>query len=383
MIKINKKTLIIIITIIATALIIAYMLFTKNNDETITNLEEIEINENDTQNNQKETNENKIIIHITGAIKKEGIYELKENSRIADAIEAAEGLTENANIQDINLAYVLEDGEKIHIPTKEEIKKYQYEVNEIIRNSDGLTTPQIAEKMDNLRRDMFGNLMDYTEIKKHYNQLMLECFPYMKNRVNIAADHLKMAIQYAMVGNYIDFGALENVNEIKLKTQLDEAVNIHIDPKLLAVFQKDIVNANRLVYFTDNCGEIVTDKLFISTLRDINPDLYISVIVRGKPVLNDATLEDAKYIHMENVAQKVIGNGTGMPGNVIGAISQEAMEEIKNVDLLISKGQGNYEGLSGCGLNIYYFFLCKCEMFMRRFGVEQFTGIMTREEAVK
>ena len=263
--------------------------------------------------------------------------------------------------------------------TKEEIKKYQYEVNEIIRNSDGLTTPQIAEKMDNLRRDMFGNLMDYTEIKKHYNQLMLECFPYMKNRVNIAADHLKMAIQYAMVGNYIDFGALENVNEIKLKTQLDEAVNIHIDPKLLAVFQKDIVNANRLVYFTDNCGEIVTDKLLISTLRDINPDLHITVIVRGKPVLNDATLEDAKHIHMEDVAQKVIGNGTGLPGNVIGAISQEAMTEVENADLLISKGQGNYEGLSGCGLNIYYLFLCKCEMFMRRFGVEQFTGIMTRE----
>ena len=130
MIKINKKTLIIIITIIATALIIAYMLFTKNNDETITNLEEIETNENDTQNNQKETNENKIIIHITGAIKKEGIYELKENSRIADAIEAAEGLTENANIQDINLAYVLEDGEKIHIPTKEEIKQRNSETTE-------------------------------------------------------------------------------------------------------------------------------------------------------------------------------------------------------------------------------------------------------------
>ena len=108
--------------------------------------------------------------------------------------------------------------------------------------------------------------------------------------------------------------------------------------------------------YTDNCGEIVTDRLLIATLRDINPDLYISVIVRGKPVLNDATLEDAKYVHMEDVAQKVIGNGTGMPGNVIGAISQEAMDEVENADLLISKGQGNFEGLSGCGLNIYYFF---------------------------
>ena len=138
MIKINKKTLIIIITIIATALIIAYMLFTKNNDETITELEEIETNENNTQNNQKETNENKIIIHITGAIKKEGIYELKENSRIADAIQAAEGLTENANIQDINLAYVLEDGEKIHIPTKEETKQRNNETTE--KNADKTTT---------------------------------------------------------------------------------------------------------------------------------------------------------------------------------------------------------------------------------------------------
>ena len=233
--------------------------------------------------------------------------------------------------------------------------------------------------MDNLRKELFGNTMDYTEIKQHYNKLMLDYFPYMENKVNTSENHLKMAIQYAMVGNYIDFGALENVNDIELKDKLDEAVNIQIDSKLLTDFHKEIANANRLVYFTDNCGEIVTDRLLIATLRDINPDLYISVIVRGKPVLNDATVEAAKYVHMEDVAQKVIGNGTGMPGNVIGAISQEAMDEIENADLLISKGQGNFEGLSGCGLNIYYFFLCKCEMFMRRFGVEQFTGIMTRE----
>ncbi len=264
--------------------------------------------------------------------------------------------------------------------TDEEIKKYQHRVNEIVKNSDGLTTPQIAEKMYELRQEMFGNITDYTEIKKHYNQLMLDFLPYMKNKVYKSENHLKMAIQYAMVGNYIDFGALENVNEIELKDKLDEAVNINIDSKLLDVFRKEVVNANRLVYFTDNCGEIVADKLLLLTLRDINPNLYMSVIVRGKPVVNDATLEDAKDIHMEDVVQKIIGNGTGMPGNVIGSISQEAMAEVEKADLLISKGQGNYEGLSGCGLNIYYFFLCKCEMFIRRFNVEQFTGIMTREK---
>ena len=72
----------------------------------------------------------------------------------------------------------------------------------------------------------------------------------------------------------------------------------------------------------------IRDRLLISTLRDINPNLHITVIVRGKPVLNDATLEDAKYIHMEDVAQKVLGNGTGLPGNVVGAISKESMDEV-------------------------------------------------------
>ena len=194
--------------------------------------------------------------------------------------------------------------------TEGKITEYQYEVKEIVKNSDGLSTPQVAEKMDNLRQELFGNVMDYTEIKQHYNQLMLDHFPYMKNKVDTSENHLKTAIQYAMVGNYIDFGALENVNEDELKAQLDEAININIDSKLLDVFKNDLVNAKRLVYFTDNCGEIVTDKLLISTLRDINLNLHITVIVRGKPVLNDATLEDAKYIHMEDVAQKVLGNGT-------------------------------------------------------------------------
>ena len=97
--------------------------------------------------------------------------------------------------------------------------------------------------MDDLRREIFGNVIDYTEIKQHYNQLMLDHFPYIKNKVDTSENHLKTAIQYAMVGNYIDFGALENVNEGELKVQLDEAVNITIDSKLLDVFKNDLVNA--------------------------------------------------------------------------------------------------------------------------------------------
>lgn len=263
--------------------------------------------------------------------------------------------------------------------SQEDIMSYQDEVKNLIEHSDGFSTPQIVEQIYSLRFRLFSDENDYSDIKRHYNDLMLAFWPYMQRQVEMADDNLRMAIQFAMVGNYIDFGALNNVNEKDLKDQLDKAMNIPIEPDILEGFRGEVLRFHHLVLFTDNCGEIVTDKLLISVLRAMNPELTVTVIVRGKPVVNDATLEDASQIGMEEVAHRVIGNGTGMPGNVIGAISSEAMNEVNKADILVAKGQGNYEGLSGCGLNIFYLFQCKCDLFMRRFNVPQFTGILTRE----
>ena len=261
----------------------------------------------------------------------------------------------------------------------DKIEAYQSRVREILDNCDGLSTPQVAEKMYDLRRELFGADKDYTEIKNYYNSLMLTLFPYMEQRIQAAEDPLTMAVQYAMVGNYIDFGAMESVDENELRTQLDQAADIVIDTGVLDSFRKDILSAHHMVYFTDNCGEIVTDKLLISVIRSLAPELEVTVIVRSRDAVNDATIEDACQIRMEEAATRVIGNGNGMPGNVISEMSREAMDEIEKADIMVSKGQGNFEGLSGCGLNIYYLFLCKCEAFMKRFDVPQFTGIMTKE----
>ena len=261
----------------------------------------------------------------------------------------------------------------------DEIAAYQHGVRDIVAHSDGLSTPQISEKMNVLRCKHFGPAKDYTEIKQHFNQLMLKLLPYMQEQVRAADDALKMAVQYAMVGNFIDFGVMDEVDDNELRHKVDAAKDISIAPGVLQSFRQEIERAHRLVLFTDNCGEIVTDKLLISVLRDINPQLYVTVIVRGMPVVNDATLEDAHQIGMEDVANRIIGNGAAMPGNVIGAISSEAMDEVRQADVLVSKGQGNFEGLSGCGLNIFYLFLCKCDAFIQRFDVPQFTGVMTRE----
>ncbi len=267
--------------------------------------------------------------------------------------------------------------------TPEKLKIYQAGVTAILDRCDGLTTPQVAEQMYDLRREIFGADKDYTEIKSYFNKLMLSLLPYMEQNVRAADDSLKMAVQYAMVGNYIDFGAMENVDENELRTQLDQAAKIAIDAEVLDSFRKDILSARQMVYFTDNCGEIVTDKLLISVMRSLAPKLEVTVIVRSKQAVNDATIEDAGQIRMDETATCVIGNGNGMPGNVISEMSSEAMSAIERADFMVSKGQGNYEGLSGCGLNIYYLFLCKCETFMQRFNVPQFTGVMVREQKVR
>ena len=101
--------------------------------------------------------------------------------------------------------------------------------------------------------------------------------------------------------------------------------------------------------------------------------------LRGKKILNDATMEDARMIGLTEIAD-VIDNGTEIAGTCLELIDIKAKECIEAADVIISKGQGNFETLNGCGLNIYYLFLCKCEWFVKRFGMEQFKGVFINDK---
>ena len=246
-------------------------------------------------------------------------------------------------------------------------------------NGRTLSSPEVGSAVSAVYRECFGPERDYTEIKRGFNAMMLALEPALRADVDAAPDPLERAVQYAMVGNYIDFSALGDVNEGELRRKLDAVGGMHVDASALEALRREAASARRLALFTDNCGEIVTDKVLLRALRGLNPALDIAVIVRGEPVTNDATLEDADQVGMGEVANRVIGNGCDLQGNVIARISEEARAEAEAADVLISKGQANYEGLSGCGLNIYYIFMCKCQMFMDRFGVAQFSGVLTKE----
>jgi len=259
------------------------------------------------------------------------------------------------------------------------VAEYRRRVRSVIENGRGFSSPEVNADISAIYRELFGPERDYTDVKRRFNALMLELESSIQSDVDAAPDPLARAVQYAMVGNYIDFAALGEIDEGELRRRLGAVDAMAVDPAVLEELRGAAESAGRLALFTDNCGEIVTDKVLLRTLRRMNPSLEVTVIVRGVPVVNDATLEDAEQVSMDEVADRVLGNGCDLPGAVLTRISGEALAEVDAANLIISKGQANYEGLSGCGRNIFYIFMCKCELFTNRFKLPRFSGVLTRE----
>lgn len=222
---------------------------------------------------------------------------------------------------------------------------------------------------------------DYTELKKEFNQLMMDLEEELMLSIRESADPLERALIYSRIGNYIDFAALSHVKKEELLSLIEEGRQESLDKEEYRHFCEELSSASSLVYLTDNCGEIVLDKLVIRILKERFPKLDIQVIVRGFPAANDATIEDAKMCGLTELVS-VIGNGNDVGGTWLPHISKESLSLIKNADVIISKGQGNFETLHGCALNIYYLFLCKCEWFMRMFQAEKFQGMFVNEKRI-
>lgn len=222
---------------------------------------------------------------------------------------------------------------------------------------------------------------DYTELKKEFNQLMMDLEEELMLSIRESADPLERALIYSRIGNYIDFAALSHVKKEELLSLIEEGRQESLDKEEYRHFCEELSSASSLVYLTDNCGEIVLDKLVIRILKERFPKLDIQVIVRGFPAANDATIEDAKMCGLTEFVP-VIGNGNDVGGTWLPHISKESLSLIKNADVIISKGQGNFETLHGCALNIYYLFLCKCEWFMRMFQAETFQGMFVNEKRI-
>ena len=138
-------------------------------------------------------------------------------------------------------------------------------------------------------------------------------------------------------------------------------------------------DANKLLYLGDNAGEIVFDKIFIRTIKKSYPHLQINFATRGEPIMNDVTEDDAYMVGIDAYAD-IINNGTDIPGTILEHCSDSFVNVFNEADVIISKGQGNFESLYGNGYNnLYYIFLCKCDLFMDRFGARQNDLVLMKE----
>lgn len=242
--------------------------------------------------------------------------------------------------------------------------------------------PSLSIDLKKLYTEFWGEQAeDYAEIKHDFNSLMLTLEKSLEEKIRKSSDPLETALLYARIGNYIDFAALSNVDKDTVMSLIEAENKEALDPQEYTHFCQDLMNASSLVYLTDNCGEIVMDKLVIRILKEQYPDLDITVVVRGFPVVNDATMEDAEETGLTSIV-KVIGNGAGVAGTWLPGINQETKELLYTADLILAKGQGNFETLNDCGLNIYYLFLCKCEWFQKLFHARPLQGMFVNERRV-
>jgi len=223
--------------------------------------------------------------------------------------------------------------------------------------------PALAQEMHRLIRRVSGNPDPYCELKAKSNALMLAQLPALRAQVAAAADTFQMALRLAIAGNVIDFGPT-HAFDIAETVKRAGSVTLAIDHS--AKLQAALRDARRLLYIGDNAGEIVLDRLFLETIR--HPQVVFAV--RGAPVINDATHADAVQAGIDAVAA-ILSNGDDAPGTLLDHVSPEFLKIFDEADLIIAKGQGNFESLSHCGKNICFLLMAKCDHVARRIGVRK------------
>jgi len=224
--------------------------------------------------------------------------------------------------------------------------------------------PVLGRRMHRLIREFLQNPDPYSQIKKKYNHMMLGLYPEFEGMINKSKDSFDTAMRLAIAGNVIDFGPQDQLDVMDTINRVTGA-KLAIDDSLH--LRNDLEQAASLLYIGDNCGEIVLDKLFLTYMNV--PKKYF--VVRDRPVINDVTFEDAYLTGIDKVAT-VISTGDDAPGAVWESVSEEFREIFGNADIVISKGQGNLEGLMEVPHNsIYFLLVTKCDLIAKRVGAEK------------
>lgn len=234
--------------------------------------------------------------------------------------------------------------------------------------------PQVAE----LLHRHYGLPLDrFRQEKAESNRFVLERMEDIRSRIVRAEDPVLAGLQFAILGNYLDFSALRGqVSFDKLSDMLDQALNMELDQEVYRTFLRQLEEGKKLLYLTDNAGEIGFDRLFAEEIAKAHPQLEITFCVRGDIAINDATRLDAEAV---GIPFRVIDNGNNIPGTQLDRLGEEARQALAESDVILAKGMANVETMAGCGYNVYYAFLVKCQRFVSRYHKPLLTPMLVRE----
>lgn len=243
---------------------------------------------------------------------------------------------------------------------------------------EDVSAPWFGPRTTDLFRQMYGLDEDrFAAEKAESNRFVLARLDRIREKVAQAEDPVYAALQFAVLGNYIDFSALQGeVSFETLDNLLSQAEEMALDKDAYESLCRDLKNGKKLLCFTDNAGEIGFDRVLAEEIRKRYPQLAITFCVRGAPAMNDATREDAALV---GIPFPVIDNGNRIAGTQIDLLGEEAKQTLVEADVILAKGQGNVETMYGCGYNVYYAFLVKCPRFMQIFKKPKLTPMLLKE----
>ena len=247
---------------------------------------------------------------------------------------------------------------------------------------EGVGSPWFGPGAQDLLEKHYGVPHDrFVEEKAESNRFVISRMDQIREKVVSAVDPVFAGLQMAVLGNYIDFAALQGeISFEKLDQMLEEASHMELDLDAYASLRADFEQGKKVLYLTDNAGEIGFDRIFAEEIHKKYPHLEITFCVRGGPAMNDATREDAAAV---GIPFRVIDNGNRVAGTDLTQLGEEAKAALESADVIIAKGMANTETMYGCDYNVYYAFLIKCPRFITVFGKPKMTPMLVRERAKK
>jgi len=255
------------------------------------------------------------------------------------------------------------DAVKMSALSDQNRKSLMHNVLKWLGDVDLNQTPPAASQMIHRRlRELLPTDDPYRASKDRQNEMAAALIPAIRKYIGLSSDPLVMAVRYAITGNIIDWGAKNRIGYAEIYEDLQKASMQPIFGDIEA-FRKAVMKATTILYLTDNAGEIFFDGLLIEQMKNAR----IMLAVRGAPVINDATRSDAQTAGLDHIAE-IIDNGSDAPGTILDDCSSEFRRIFNEADMVIAKGQGNFESLSDESREIFFLFKTKCPVISRHSG---------------